>query len=486
MLQLRSDRGIHGAVMPPRRSLLRASTGLGAILLAGCSTIRPDARSGIALPAQLAAATGEPANWPDPAWWRGFGSPELDALMAQAVQANFDIRAAVARIRQADAQVRIAGQALLPTGNLTASATRTQSPTQTATAVTINNTGGRRFVQRELFQTGLQASYEIDFWGKNRAAVVAAEQNARASRFDVAAITMTTEASVATTYFQILASREQLAIQQANLAAAEQTLSLLQQRLTAGTGTGLDIAQQQTLVGQQRAAIPPLRQSVEQNTYSLGTLTGQVPEQVPPPRMNLADIRVPSPRPGLPSEVLQRRPDVWQAEATLAAAQASVEQARTAMFPSITLTANGGFQNVALENLLRPGSVLYSLAAGLTQPIFQLGQLRAQYRLTQAQAEELLENYRAAIVAALVDVESAIVALRETTEQEALQGAATQAAERAYAISQTQLRVGTIDLLTLLVTQQAVFNARNALAQARLQKLQAAVGLFRALGGGWS
>ena len=470
------------ALFPSRRAALA----LAALPLAGCSTFRPNPASGIPLPPQLASATAEAANWPDPLWWRGFGSPELDALMERAVVANFDIRAAIARVRQADAQVRIAGQALLPSGNLTASATRTQSPVQTATAVNLTGTGGRRFVQRELFQTGLQASYEIDFWGKNRAGVVSAQQSARANRFDVAAVTVTTQASVANTYFQILAAREQLTIQEANVQSAQRTLTLLQQRLAAGTGTGLDIAQQQTVLEQQRAAIPPLRQAIDQNTYSLGTLTGQMPETVARPSAALGDIRVPVARPGLPSEVLQRRPDVWQAEATLAAVQASVEQARTAMFPSITLTASGGFQNIAIENLLRPGSALYSLASGLTQPIFQLGQLRAQYRLTQAQAEEILENYRLAIVAALVDVENAIVALRETTDQEALQLRATQAAERAYAISEAQLRAGTIDLLNLLITQQAVFNARNQLTQVRLLKLQAAVGLFRALGGGWS
>lgn len=457
------------------------------LALAGCSTFRPEPASGIALPAQLSAATGEAANWPDPAWWRGFGSAELDALMDRAVVANFDIRGAIARVRQADAQVRIVGQALLPSGNLTGNVTHSQTPLSTATAVNLGGAAARgRFTHRTLYATGLQASYELDFWGKNRAGLVAAQQNLRANRFDVGAITLTTEASVANTYFQVLASREQLSIQQENLASAERILGVLRQRALAGTSTGLDIAQQQTLVEQQRAAVPPLRQSIQQNTYSLGTLTGQVPEAVVPPRLSLGDVRVPPVQPGLPAEVLQRRPDIGLAEATLAAAQASVEQARMAMFPSITLSAQGGFQNLALENLLRPGSSLFSLVGGLTQPIFQLGQLRAQFRLTQAQAEELLENYRAAIVAALVDVENAIVALRETTEQETLQAAATRSAERAYAISEAQLRAGTIDLLSLLITQQALFNARNNLAQVRLARLQAAVGLFRALGGGWT
>ncbi|NDG48143.1 MAG: RND transporter, partial [Rhodospirillales bacterium] len=215
----------------------------------------------------------------------------------------------------------------------------------------------------------------------------------------------------------------------------------------------------------------------EQNTYALATLTGRVPNDIPPPRQPLGDIRLPRPSPGLPVEVVVRRPDVWQAEALLASAQANIESARAALLPSIVLTTSGGFQNVLLENLLRPGSALYSLAAGLTQPIFQQGQLQAQVRLNQAQAEELLEFYRRAIVNALVDVENAIVAL---------QAVALRSAERAYAISETQLRAGTIDLITVLNTQQSVFTARNQLAVIRLARLQAAVAMFRALGGGWA
>ncbi len=464
---------------PSRRGL----AGLALLLMSGCSSI-PRLSSGIALPQRFSAAPPAPANWPDPSWWRGFGSAELDGLMEAAIGANFDVRAAEARVRQADATLRITGQRLLPTGNLTSQAARTQTPISTATA--LNAPGRRGFIQRELFQANLQASYEIDFWGRNRRAVEAAEQTAQSARFEVGAVLLTTQASVANTYFQVLASREQLAIQMDNLASAERILTLLRQRVDVGTSNGLDVAQQQTLVQQQRASVPPLRQSVEQNTYSLGTLTGQIPENVPPPVLPLANLRVPPAAPGLPVEVLVRRPDVWQAEAQLASAQANIESARAALLPAITLTTSGGFQNVLLENLLRPGSVLYSLAAGLTQPIFQLGQLRAQVRLNEAQAEELLEFYRQAIVAALVDVENAIVALRETTDQESLQAAATRSAGQAYAISEAQLRAGTIDLITVLNTQSTLFNARNQLVQVRLARFQAAVGLFRALGGGWA
>ena len=300
------------------------------------------------------------------------------------------------------------------------------------------------------------------------------------------AVLLTTQASVANTYFTVLAAREQLVVQEANVTSAERILALLQQRVNAGTSNGLDLAQQSTLVAQLRAGVPPLRLIAEQNTYALATLTGRLPNDIAPPQQKLGDVQLPAPSPGLPVEVMVRRPDLWQAEALLASSQANIEAARAALLPSIVLTTSGGFQNVLLENLLRPGSALYSLAAGLTQPIFQQGQLQAQLRLNQAQAEELLEFYRRAIVNALVDVENAIVALRETTEREALQAVALGSAERAYAISETQLRAGTIDLITVLNTQQSVFNARDQLAVIRLARLQAAVAMFRALGGGWA
>ncbi|RVT97753.1 efflux transporter outer membrane subunit [Rhodovarius crocodyli] len=455
----------------PRRGLCAA------LLLSGCAVRLPGTNSGIELPDRFTAAEAA-ALWPAVDWWKGFGSSELDALMAAAATGSFDIRAAEARLRQADAQVRVTGQALLPTGNLTANTTRSQTSGTTSVS-------GRTTI-RSIDALSLNASYELDFWGRNRAALEAARQSRNASRFNLAVVGLTTQASVANTYLQVLASREQLEIQQQNLAAAERILSLLRIQVNAGTSSGLELAQQQTLVDQQRAQIPPLRQAVAQNTASLGTLTGQVPERIAAPRMKLAELRVPPASPGLPSEVLARRPDIAQAEATLTQYQASAFSARAAMLPAFTLTASGGFQSLLIENLLRPGSAVFSLAAGLTQPIFQLGQLRAQARLTEAQAEEMLENYRKAIVAALVDTENAIVALNETTDQERLQSAATRSAETAQGIAETQFRVGTVPLINVLNTQQTLYSARNQLVQVRLARFQAAVGLFRALGGGWS
>lgn len=457
-------------------------------LLAGCGLLPDAPSSGLALPARLAEADpATPANWPSAEWWRGFGAPELDALMAAASGSAFDIRVAEAQLREADANVRIAGQALLPTGNATFTTNRSQTPLNTTTtAAGVPVVSAHRFSQRVLYGAQLSASYEVDFWGKNRNAVLVQQQAAAAARFNVGVVRLTVQASLANAWFAVLGAQEQLAIQQANLATAERVLAVLEARMAAGTANGLDLAQQQTLVAQTRAAVPPLRQTLESNLYAVAVLVGRTPNTLDRPTARLAEVTLPEVAPGLPAEVVVRRPDVWLAEANLASAQANVAVARAAMLPSITLTTTGGFQSLIFENLLRPGSVLFSLVGSATQPIFQQWQLRAQRDYNQARAEELLESYRKAIVAALADVETTTAVLRDTTELVTLQEAATASAENAHTISEAQFRAGTIDLITLLNTQTTLFNARNQLAQARLLRLQAAVGLFRALGGGWS
>lgn len=459
---------------------------LAPLVLAGCAWLTPAATSsGIALPGRLATVdAAAPVQWPDPAWWRGFASPELDALMAAAMAANLDIAAAAARIRQADAQLRISGAGLLPTVDLATRATRQQSGSaSTAGIAGLGRT--TRIRVSSINVLSLSASYEIDFWGRNRAQAEAAQQTAFASRFDAGTVRITTEASVANTYFTMLAAQEQLAIQQNNLDLATRVLAVIRSRVAVGTGTGLDLAQQETVVAQQRAQLPPLQQQVEQNRNSLGTLVALPPQTLAVAGGGFNRLSVPAVTPGMPAEVLARRPDVLAAEATLAAANADVVTARAQLLPAITLTGSGGYQSLVFENLLRPGSVVFNIAAGLTQPIFRGGALRGQVQLNEARAAELLADYRAAILAALVDAENALVALRQTTEQERLSAAAVQAAERSYAIGEAQLRAGTIDLITLLNVQQALFGARNTLVQARLLRLQAAVALFRALGGGW-
>jgi NodT family efflux transporter outer membrane factor (OMF) lipoprotein len=449
------------------------AAGLLALLaLAGCA-LRPEpTESGINLPGSFRdAAARQPARWPDPEWWRGFNAPELDRLMAEASAGAFDLAAAAARVRQADAQARIAGAPLLPSVTGGADAARRQ-----------NGGGNRRTTSYDL---SLSASYEVDFWGLNRNNAEAARLSAQASRFDAATVMLTTQASVANTYFDILTTREQLRVQEENLEAARRILSIIRSQVAAGVATGLDLAQQETVVAQQEAQLPSLRQSIAQSTNALAVLVGRPPQEVQVLPGGLQRLRVPAPAPGLPGELLARRPDVWSAEAQLAAANADVAAARAALLPNITLSAQGGFTSLVAGTLLRPEAQFWSLATSLTQTIFDNGALRGRVQLSQAQAEELVVEYRRAIVTALSDTEDALVALRETTEQEALRQEAASRAQRAADIAEAQLRAGTINLITLLNTQQTLYSARIQLVQARLSRLQAAVGLFRALGGGW-
>lgn len=448
-----------------------------AVALSACALPIEPADPGLAAPERFVSAATAPAPAPDPDWWRAFGAPELDRIMAAAMADNLDLAAAVARLRQADEGLRIAGAELLPflSGNVSVGRARGTSATPGTPANAGRQYGG-----------SLQASYQIDFWGGLRAQEQAARDSVAVAEFGIGTVTLSTQAAVASTLFDLLGAQEQLANQQDNLRIAERTLGILRQRLAVGTATGLDIAQQETIVAQQRAQVPPLQQIVEADTFALATLAGVRPAEITVASQRLAAIRVPEIAPGLPSTLLIRRPDVRQAEANLAAGSADVTAARAALFPTIALTAEGGLQSIALQTLLRPGATIYSIAVGLTQTLFDGGALRAQLAQTRARREELLANYRKAILAALQDTETSLSALQRNRELVTLQMARVEAAQRAYGIADAQFRAGTIDLLTVLTTQTTLFNARLALAQAHTSRLQAAAALFTALGGGWS
>ncbi len=304
-------------------------------------------------PPKYRAAAGAPhAALPATDWWRGFRSGELTGLVERAYLANLDIAAAVARIEQADAQTRIAGAPLLPALGFDGNVQRSRA-------------GG---VESHRISAVLNASYEVDLWGKNRAALRSAEFTAIASRFDREVIVLSTVASVINTYFQVLAAQDRLRIARENVRAATRILDVYQQRIAVGTATGLDIAQQQSLLAQQRAAIPPLEQQVRQNSVTLAVLLGEPPARLTVHGGSLSAIVPQRVSPGLPSDLLLRRPDIREAEAQLSASNANVESARAALFPSISLTGQGGLVSAALNTLIVPQAAVYTLAAGVTQP----------------------------------------------------------------------------------------------------------------------
>lgn len=414
---------------------------------------------------------------PKPDWWRDFRSKELTALIEEAQVANLDVAVAVARIVQADAQAQVSGSPLLPTVNASGNYTRSRSSQSTG--------GGGGSSERDVYQASMSASYEIDFWGKNRAALRAAEETAVATRFGREVVALTATASVANAYFQMLAAQDRLAIARRNLASATRILDVIRQRLSVGTTSDLEVAQQESIVASQRAAIPPLRQTLRQQTAVLAVLVGRPPELVAIRGGSMSRITVPRVTPGLPSELLTQRPDIREAEARLASASANVESARAAFFPSIQLTSEFGYQSAILKTLFLPQSVFYTMAGSLTQPIFDGFRLKGQYDLQRGSQEEFLQTYRKTVIQAFADVDSALVAVQETTTREGLQREVVNASRRAFELAERRLREGTVDLTTVLNTQQTLFQAEDALAQARLARLQAIVSLFQALGGGW-
>ena len=455
-----------------------------ALTLSACSMVDEYLRPATPLPTAWSETTAgkgaaPAAVWPAADWWKGFGSPALDTYMKQAETANFDLAAAIARVRQADAQARISGAPLLPALDLSAGGQRAQNPAQT------NASPNAKPIVKTTVSTSLSASYELDFWGKNAAALESAEAAAAASRFDQQTVFLTVQSSVATSYFDSLGLQDRLKVARANVANAENVLAAIRDRVRFGTATELDHAQQESIVAGLRAAVPPLEQQLRQNANTLAVLIGRLPEQVQIETGTLAGVTVPAVTPGLPSELLERRPDVRFAEAQLIGANADIGAAKAALFPSVKLTAEYGFESLALSTLLHSNSVLFSLAGNLAQPIFHGDALKGERDLKEARYEELLQNYRKAVVSAFSDVENANNASRKTAEEEQAQQAAVNTAKRAYDIAMAQFRAGLIDITTLLNTQKTLFGADDALAQARLGHIQAAVGLFKALGGGW-
>jgi NodT family efflux transporter outer membrane factor (OMF) lipoprotein len=412
-------------------------------------------------------------------WWRSFRSPELTQLMEEAQTVNLDIAAAVSRIVEADAQARQAGAALLPT--LSGTGQEAYSRTSGSSASGLTN-GGREVVN---YQASLSASYQLDFWGQNRDALQTAEETANANRFDRDVVALTTLSAVANAYFQVLASQDRIRTSQRNIASAQRILDAVRERRKAGTGTDLDVAQQESVLANQKALVPPLRQTLDQNVNALAVLVSRPPESIRVLGGSLNRIAIPRVTPGLPSELLTQRPDIRRQEAQLASATANIGNARAQFFPTIQLTGNGGYQSSALVSLFQPHAAFFQLVGSATQPIFDGGKILGNFEFAKARQDELLQTYRKTIIQSFADVDNALFSIKQTTIKLQLQRDVLTASRRAFDLSEQQLRAGTADIVTVLNTQLTLFQAEDALSQAQLARLLAIVSLYQALGGGW-
>ncbi|CCE10922.1 putative multidrug efflux system, outer membrane subunit (efflux pump component) (TolC family) [Bradyrhizobium sp. STM 3843] len=456
-----------------------AAVGLAASS-AGCLLTQDIPDPALDIPSRYKHAAGADSVAP-PAldWWRGFGSKQLTELMEEAQRVNLDIAAAVARFKQADALARQAGAALLPSLSTAGQETYSRTSGSSASGLSI---GGREVVN---YQASLAASYQLDFFGQNRDALQAAEETAIADRFDRDVTSLTTLASVANAYFQVLAAQDRLRTAERNIASAQRVLDAIKERQKAGTGTDLDVAQQESVLGNQKATVPPLRQTLDQNINALAVLVSRPPESLRVAGGSLDHIRTPRVTPGLPSEILTQRPDIRRQEAQLASATANVGSARAQFFPTIQLTGQGGYQSSALASLFQPHAAFFSLVGSATQPIFDGGRILGNFENAKARQDELLQTYRKTVVQAFTDVDNALYSIKQTTIRLELQRQVLASSRRAFQLSEQQLRAGTADIVTVLNTQLTLFQAEDVYWQAQLARLQAIVSLYQALGGGW-
>lgn len=455
---------------------------LAALLIAGCA-LKSDVSEDQPphLPGSWRAAKAGVASPLSRQWPKLFGSRELTALARGALAGNQDLDAAAARILQADAQARIAGAALYPQISASANGSRRLSP-----GTLRSSSPPFRASVSNSFSLGLTASYMLDFWGRNARLAEAGKLAAVASRFDYDTLALTTLVGLTNTYFQVLLAQERLRFARDNIRSATQTLAAIRARVDVGTNTALDVAQQESIVANQRANVPVLEQQLQQNRNLVAVLLGRTPQSMRIRGGSLSRLRLPRVRPGLPSQLLLRRPDIAAAEARLKAAGANIIAARAALYPTITLTGDTSLASQALRNLLRPEAIGLAIAGAVAQSVFSGYDLESRVALSRAQRLELLAVYRKAVITALADVENALIAVRKTARQEALRAMAVKSALLASQITGQRLREGTIDVVTLLNTQQTLFNARDALTLARFQRLQAIVSLFQALGGGFT
>jgi multidrug efflux system outer membrane protein len=450
-------------------------------LLLGCavgpnykrpSVNAPDTYRG--LTAEEAAKT-EAASLGDQKWWEVFRDERLQDLIRTALQQNYEVRIAATRILQAQAQLGITRAGQLPTIAGGADATNQRSAQS-------------RFLpafETSANQVNLSLQWELDFWGKFRRATQAARANLLASQWARQAVISSLVGNVATAYFQVRELDLELEISRRTLASRQDSLRLTQLLSDHGATSLLDVRQAEQLVYTAGEQIPDLERRIEQQENFISILLGKNPAAVPRGRTLTEQPHAPEVPAGLPSSLLERRPDIRQAEQQLIAFNAQIGVAKAAYFPQITLTGTGGYQSSALTSLFSGPAGLWNFGASLAQPIFTGGRIRSGVRFAEAQQQEALLVYQQTIQQAFREVSDALVAYRKNQEFRAQQELLTGSAQDAARLSDMRYRGGVTSYLEVLTNETNYFSAELSLTQAQLNELLALVQIYKALGGGW-
>lgn len=438
------------------------------------------------LAATDATATRElvPATWsvatpssaasgsPHVRWWERFNDGVLTALVQRALAANTDIRSAQAALRESRALRDVQAATLFPSAEVSTSVQRSRSRTEGTT---------------DLYEAGFDADWEIDVFGANRSGLRATEADARASAASLADTQVSIAAEVARTYIQVRGDQGRLDIARQNLSSQLETLQIANWRLQAGLTTSLDVEQARTTSEQTRAQIPALEITIAQAENSLAVLTGQSPENVK--KQLVATAPVPGPSDDLaismPAETLRQRADVRSMEYQVSAAKARVSAAEAARYPSFALGGSLGLQALTVSALTGGGSTVSALVGSVSMPLFDGGARRAQVRVQDAVLEQAWVNYEAQVLAAVQEVEDALIALKGDRERLVSLRNAAEAANNAFILARQRYTSGLIDFQVVLETQRTLLDTQDSVASTNADVSTDYVRLYKALGGGW-
>lgn len=422
---------------------------------------------------QQAAAASSLGN---EGWWQVYQDPVLAQLIHTAIADNYDLRIAAARVLEAQAQVGITRSNQFPSASVGADVFSQQNAKVTKLFPAYQVNGG---------ELNLSVIWNLDFWGKYRRQTEAARAQLLATEWGQRAVMSSLVANVATAYFQLRALDSELEISKHTLASRQQSLKLTQVLESHGSASGLDVSQAEQLVYTASETIPDLERQIQQQENVLSVLLGENPESIPRGRA-LPEQPVPQNVPaGLPSELLERRPDVRQAEQIMIAANAQIGVAKAAFFPNLSLTGLGGLESNALHHFITQPSETWYGAFSLSQPVFQGGALRSQLRLARSNWQEAVFSYQQTVQNALEQVSNSLVASQKDREFREQQELLTQAAQQTDQLSEILYKNGGASYLQVLTSETNYFSAELSLVQAQLNERLALVQLYQTLGGGW-
>ncbi len=459
------------------------------VMLSGCFlSAEKYQRPAMKLPAGWQGAAGNQAAWPDTTWWKEFQAEELNRLIEEAVKNSHDLRAAAARVAQARANVQIVGAPLYPNIQLGANVGRNR----------VTNTGTNGLTTRQSFtsyKSGSSSStgangpiltYAIDIWGVTFFAKEAANDALLASAYAQEVVRLTLITDVANTYFQILSLNDLLDDAHRNLDISRKTLDLVTQLQQSGKMSKFEVERQASQVATAEASIPPLVQQLRAAQHNLAVLSGKNPDEITLTATSLRTLPVPQVPLGMPAQLLERRPDIQQAEMNLIAANANIGAARAALFPSISLNGFINKTRNVFSPLLSNSTYNQGVNLGVLATIFDGGALLGALDLAKARKAELVETYQQTVVLSLRDVEDALSGIEQFTVEEDAQREAVTHAREVHRIADLLLHSGAADFTAVLDAERTLVSAETSADQARFNRFSSIIALYRALGGGWN